>query len=167
MDTIDARVADFLAQRRIVVSGVSASRETPANLIYRKLRGAGYDVFALSPNHTRFDDDVCFPDLASIPADPDGVVIVNRPEVTLQVVRQCIDRDVPRVWMHGSLGTKPRLFKKVAAATTSVSDEAVALCRAHGVTVIPGACPMMFCEPVDAGHKCMRWIHRRTGSLAV
>jgi hypothetical protein len=32
--------------------------------------------------------------------------------------------------------------------------------------VIAGGCPMMFCEPVDIGHKCMRWIIDVTGGFS-
>jgi hypothetical protein len=65
-----------------------------------------------------------------------------------------------------SLGTHPKLAKKLAAAITSASEKAIRLCRENNITVIPGACPMMFCEPVDFGHKCMRWSLRLLGSLA-
>ena len=27
-----------------------------------------------------------------------------------------------------------------------------------GIEPIVGGCPMMYCEPVDFGHKCMKWI---------
>ena len=48
---------------------------------------------------------------------------------------------------------------------TSVSQAAVKLCVDNGITVIPGGCPMMFCETVDTPHKCMRWFLRVTGGL--
>jgi hypothetical protein len=47
----------------------------------------------------------------------------------------------------------------------SVSQAAVEHCREHGIAVIPGGCPMMFAEPVDWGHKCMRWLLGVTGGL--
>jgi hypothetical protein len=33
------------------------------------------------------------------------------------------------------------------------------------VGAIPGVCPMMNCEPVDPGHKCIRFLSRLTGKL--
>jgi predicted CoA-binding protein len=166
MSTIDSLTNDFLAQKRIAVAGVSRTREDAANLIYRKLRGAGYQVFAINPNTTTFDGDPCYPDLRSLPERVDGVVIVTRPAITEQLVRQCVELGIPRVWMHCSLGTRPKLGKKLAESITSVSPEAVRLCRENNITVIPGGCPMMFCEPVDFGHKCMRWSLRLIGSLS-
>jgi uncharacterized protein len=153
--TLDERVRDFLAQERIAVTGVSNKRELTGNVIYRKLKTAGYKVFGVNPETPTFDGDVCYPDLSSIPGGVDGVVIVNRPEVTTIIARQCAEAGVPRVWMHQSL----------VKAGTSVSTEAVELCRAHGISLIAGACPMMYVRGADFGHRCMRWMLRLTGGL--
>ncbi len=166
MSTIDPLVKDFLAQKHIAVAGVSRNREDAANLIYRKLRGAGYKVFAINPNTDTFDGDPCYPNLESVPETIDGVVIVTKPAIAEQIVRECVELGVPRVWMHCALGScPPRCAKKLAASVTSVSESAVRLCRQNNIVVIPGACPMMFCEPVDMGHKWIRRILRLFGSL--
>jgi hypothetical protein len=39
----------------------------------------------------------------------------------------------------------------------SLSEDAIAACRTNGIEPIVGGCPMMFCGPVDFGHKCFRW----------
>ena len=155
MSTLEAKVTEFLAQKRIAVAGVSRNKPGAASLIYHKLKEAGYQVFAVNPNASTFEGDACYPDVKSIPSRVDGVVIVTRPALTEEVVRQCADAGVTRVWMHQSLGS----------GATSVSDEAAKFCRDHSITVIAGACPMMFCQPVDFGHKCMRWMLRLTGGL--
>ena len=153
--TLEERVRDFLAQQRIAVTGVSAKRELTGNVIYRKLKGAGYQVFAVNPNASTFEGGPCYPDLRSIPGGVDGVVIVSRPEVTEAIVQQCPEAGVPRVWMHQSL----------AKAGTSVSPSAVNFCHAHGISVIAGACPMMYVQGADFGHRCMRWVLGLTGGL--
>ena len=155
MLTLQQAVADFLAQKRIAVAGVSRTKEDAANGIFRKLRQAGYQVFPVNPNADTFDGEPCYSDLQSIPGGVDGVVIVTRPELTEQIVRQCAEAGVSRVWMHRSL----------EFIGTSVSDQAVQFCRENNITVIPGGCPMMFCEPVDFGHKCLRWLAGLTGGL--
>jgi hypothetical protein len=48
---------------------------------------------------------------------------------------------------------------------SSVSPAAVEYCRQHDISVIAGACPMMYGDGVDLGHKCMRLILRLTGGL--
>lgn len=165
MSTIDTLAADFLAQKRIAVAGVSATRETTGNLIYRTLKQRGYTVYGINPHDTVVLGDRCYPSIASLPETPDGVVIVTKPGIAEALVRQCIEAGVPRVWLHSALGTRPRLMKSVAASITSVSPEAVRLCRDNGITVIPGSCPMQFLG--DFGHTCMRGLLRATGALEV
>lgn len=155
MPTLNEAVEDFLAQSRIAVAGVSRTRNETANVIYRKLRKAGYRVFAVNPNAETVEDDPCYPDLKSIPEGVDGVVIVTRPEVVEQIVRQCAEMGISRVWMHRSL----------KFAGSSVSEQAVQFCRQNNIAVIPGGCPMMFCAPVDFGHKCIRWVLKLSGGL--
>ena len=151
MPKIDALVQDFLAQEKIAVVGVSDKRETGCNLAYRKLKQAGYAVYAVNPHLTAFEGDRCYPELKSIPDRPDAVFILARPEVSEQVVQQCVDLGIKRVWMHCLMGTKPGL----AAGMTSVSPDAVRLCRENGIAVIPGGCPNQYLKP-DFGHALMR-----------
>ena len=154
--TLETKVHDFLAQKRIAVAGVSSdSRGHPsANLIYDRLKRTGHDVFAVNPNMQSFEGDTCYPDLKSIPGGVDGVVIITRPEVTENIVRDCDAAGVRRVWMHESM-----------VKGSSVSPEAVDYCRQHKIDVIDGACPMMFGEGVDFGHVCMKWLMNLTGRL--
>jgi predicted CoA-binding protein len=147
---------EFLTQKRLAVAGVSRNgKDHPVgNLIYRRLKNTGHDVFAVNPHMETFEGDRCYPDVQSIPGGVDGVVIITRPETTERIVRDCDRAGVHRVWMHQSLGK-----------SSSVSPEAVAYCREHGIEVIPGACPMMYGDGVDFGHTCMRWILGLTGGL--
>jgi len=155
MFTFQDAVEDFLSQERIAISGVSGTSEKTGNYIYKRLQQSGHTVYAVNPSLEKYGDDPCYPDLASIPEKVDGVVIVTRPEITEQIVRQCAELGIPRVWMHRSM----------EMLGSSVSDEAVEFCKQNGITVIPGGCPMMFLEPVDFGHKCMRWVLNVTGKL--
>jgi predicted CoA-binding protein len=121
--------------------------------MYRNLRDSGYEVFAVNPKAESVEGDRAYPDLKSVPGRVDGVVVATPPDAARQLVEQCAELGIPRVWMHRSFGEG------------SVSDEAVRFCREHQISVIPGGCPMMFREPVDFGHKCMRWVLGLTGGL--
>lgn len=158
MSQLDPLVKDFLAQKRIAVVGVSDKRETGCNLSYRKFKEAGYTVSAVNPHLTSYEGNPCYPDLKSIPTKPDAVFILANPKVTEQVVQQCVELGVGRVWMHCLMGTKPGL----AAGMTSVSQEAVRMCRENGITVIPGSCPNQYLKP-DFGHALMRVMFRTLG----
>ena len=160
MAKIDALVKDFLAQKKIAVVGVSDKRETGCNANYKKFKDAGYQVYAVNPRITTYQGDPCYPDLKSLPEKPDAVFILASPKVTEMIVGQCVELGVKHVWMHCMMGVKPGL----AASMSSVSPEAVKLCRENGIAVIPGSCPNQFLKP-DIGHGMMRGMWRLFGFL--
>lgn len=145
MNQVPHSVADFLEGKRIAVAGVSRHADVAANAVFKKLQQCQYEVFPVNPNAHEVEGVPCYSDLAAIPGELDGVVIATHPDVSQSVVRDCKERRVPRVWFHRSFGQG------------SVSQEAVRECERLGMECIVGGCPLMFCEPVDFGHKCMRW----------
>ena len=154
---LDTKVEDFLAQKRIAIAGVSRdnSHHPVGNLIYRRLKSTGHEVFAVNPSMPVFEGGPCYPNVKSIPGGVDGVVIITRPEITEDIVHDCHDAGIRRVWMHQSMGK----------SATSVSKVAVEYCREHDISVIAGGCPMMYGEGADFGHRCMRVIMKLTGGL--
>ena len=153
MATLKEAVADFLAQKRIAVAGVSRNSNKAANMVYRTLRDRGYETFAVNPITDEVEGDTCYSDLKSIPGGVDAVLIATTPRVAESVVRDCASLGISRVWLHRSFGEG------------SVSDEATEYCRSHNITVIAGGCPKMFVEGADLGHRCMRLVLGLTGGL--
>jgi uncharacterized protein len=144
-------VAEFLRGKRFAVAGVSRSPGGAANAVYAKLRDSGYEVFPINPNASQVEGAACYPDIASIPGKLDGVVVVTHPSVSAGIVRQAAEQGVSRVWLHRSF-------------SGSVSRAAVRECEKAGVACIVGGCPLMYVEPVDAGHawmcKVLGWFGR-------
>lgn len=145
---------DFLTQPRIAVTGVS---RTPSghgsNAVYRRLRERGLDVVAVNPYADEVEGDACYHDLKSIPGGVDAVVIGTRPEHAMGTVRECVELGIEHVWMHRAFGQG------------SVSDEATAHARDHGVTVIDGGCPLMFGATSDGFHRVMKPVCTWTGKV--
>ena len=146
-------VADFLAQKRIAVCGLSRTRESGASAIYLKLRDHGYQVFAVHPDAEILNGDRCYPSLSEIPGGVEGVFILNSPDISEQIVREAASLGVQRVWMHNN-----------TLMASSASDEAIAYGKEHGMNVISVGCPLMFLEP-DFGHSCIHWVARAMGRM--
>jgi predicted CoA-binding protein len=151
MSNLPESVAAFLEGRRFAVAGVSRNSAEAANAVFRKLKTSGYEVFPINPRAAEVEGVRCYADVGAVPGPLDGVVIATAPAVSTDVVRQCAEHGVKRVWFHRSFGDG------------SVSEEAVKECAARGIDAIVGGCPLMFCAPVDFGHKCMKWWLERQG----
>lgn len=145
MTKIKDAAETFLAHKRIAVTGVSrSSKDHGANVVYKRLRDRGYDVFAVNPNADEVEGDRAFHDLREIPGGVEGVVIGTAPDKAEGTMRECADLGIRHVWMHRGPGAG------------SVSEAATAYGRAHGIAVIDGGCPCMFGPTADRGHKMMK-----------
>lgn len=146
MPTVEEAARDFLAQKRIAVAGVSRSAGAHSgNGIYQRLKDRGYEVFAVNPNADEINGERCYRSLDAIEGGVDGVVIATNPTAVGDVIADCTRLGIRRAWMHRSFGGG------------SVSTEAAATGRAAGMTVIEGACPLMFEPAADGVHKFMKF----------
>jgi uncharacterized protein len=154
MTTTKQAATEFLAHKRIAVTGVSRNPEGHgSNAVYQRLRGRGYEVFAINPNADQVEGDVCYHDIKSIPDGVDAVVIGTSPTHADGTMQECHELGIKNVWMHRSFGTG------------SVSDSATRFGREHGITVIDGGCPLMFEPCSDRGHKAMKFVFTMTGKV--
>jgi predicted CoA-binding protein len=150
MATIKEAASEFLAQKRIAVTGVSRRTKEGhgANTVFKRLRDRGYDVFAINPYADEVEGAPSYHDLKSVPGGVDAVVIGTRPEIADDTMHECVDLGIKHVWMHRGPGAG------------SVSQTATTFGRDHGVTVIDGGCPCMFDPTADFGHRVMRVVFR-------
>src|SRR3954464_8785151 len=145
MATIKQAASEFLAHKRIAVTGVSRRpKEHGSNTVFKRLRDRGYDVFAVNPNAETVEGTRCYHDLRSILGGVEAVVIATAPEKAEGTMRECAELGIKYVWMHRAYGRG------------SVDPAAAAYGRQHGITVIDGGCPLMFDPTADFGHKVMR-----------
>jgi predicted CoA-binding protein len=146
--------SEFLAKRRIAVTGVSrTAKGHGSNVVYQRLQDRGYEVFAINPNADQVEGDRYYPDLKSVPGGVEAVVIGTRPAIAEDTMRECAELGVEHVWMHRGPGAG------------SVSAAATEFGRRHGITVIDGGCPCMFNPTADFGHKAMRVVFTMTGKV--
>jgi predicted CoA-binding protein len=154
MQKIKEAASEFLASKRVAVTGVSRHpKDHGANVVYKRLRGRGYDVFAVNPNADEIEGDRCYHELRSIPDGVEAVVIATSPENAEATMRECADLGIKHVWMHRGPGRG------------SVSEAAAEYGRAHGIAVIDGGCPCMFGPTADFGHKAMRAVLTLGGNV--
>ena len=153
MTSIKDAASEFLSQKRVAVTGVSRTGDHGSNVVYKRLRERGYEVFAVNPNAAEVEGDKAYHDLAAISGGVDAVVIGTRPELADETMRECAELGIGHVWMHRGPGAG------------SVSETAADYGRERGITVIDGGCPCMFGPTADFGHKAMRLVFTLSGNV--
>jgi predicted CoA-binding protein len=119
-------IEDFLAQKRIVIVGMSRETKSMSAAVFKELSKRGYHVVPVTPNVQEVLGRKCFARVQDIPPPVDGALLMTSPTVTEAVVKGCAECGVKRVWMHKGVGEG------------SVSAKAIEACREHGIRVIAG-----------------------------
>ena len=122
-DEIDS----FLNQKLWAVIGVSNNPTKYGNKVYHQLKKAGYSVYAINPGLESFDGDPCYSSLAALPTVPDVVSVVVPPKITEQVITDCINLGINRVWLQPG----------------SENEEAILNGEQHGIAVIHDQCVLI------------------------
>ena len=150
----EQKVKDFLDQKIIAIAGVSRKpMGEVGNPIYKKFRTAGYTVYPINPFADQIEGDKCYPKLSATPKKADAVFIATNPAASLDVVKQCVENGISRIWFHRSFGNG------------SFSEEAVKLGEDSGLSVIRSGCPMMFIKDADFFHRMVAFFMRIFGKL--
>ena len=118
---------DLLKQGALAVAGVSRDGTGFGFRVWRHLQSKGIRVYPVNPKAEEIMGETAYASVRALPEPVGGVITVVPPGVTAQVVRDCIEAGIPRVWMQpGSEG-----------------DEAVRLAQEAGIEVSAGACMLL------------------------
>jgi uncharacterized protein len=137
-------VQEFLALHRLAVVGVSRNQRDFTRALFRELLGRGYDVVPVNPNVREMEGIACFASLSDVTPPVEGALLMTKPNVTDEVVRECAQAGIHRVWMYR------------AGGQGAVSPAAAEFCARNGIHVVRGEWPFMFLPQTQ-------WIHRAHG----
>ncbi len=121
-------IRDFLRKDNVfAVVGVSRNPDKYGHQVYRDLKEAGYKVYAVNPHIDEVLGDKCYHSLSELPVRPDVVDTVVPPKVTEEIVKECKELGIERVWMQPG----------------SESERAIQFCRDNNIKVVHNVCVMM------------------------
>ena len=150
MATTMKQVEDFLALKRIAVVGVSRDPKHFNTELWQEFRQRRYEAIPVNPAAKELDGQRCYASVKDIKPPVEGVLIMTPSRQTDDIVRDCAEAGVKRVWLYGGMAP--------GAATKS----AVALCEEKGIDVVQGLCPYMFLPGTPSFHAPHRWIKKLT-----
>ncbi len=118
-------INEFLDHKVWAVVGVSSDSAKYGNKVYFQLKKAGYTVFAINPKLNSIGDDTCYPSLGALPTKPEAVSIVVPPKVTEQVIKDCLELGITRVWMQPGSESKEAIRNGEENGITVIHDQCV------------------------------------------
>jgi uncharacterized protein len=90
----------LVKSQRWVVVGANNNPEKYGNIIYRRLKEEGREVYPVNPLYETVEGDPCYPDLASVPQKPDVVNLVVTPKRGYAVVDEAEKLGIRHLWFQ-------------------------------------------------------------------
>ncbi len=84
----------------IAIVGATENPSKYGYVIYKDLKLKGLTVYPVNPNRSSVDGDEAFKRIEDIPERPTIVNIVVPPEVTSDILQQCLDLGLTNVWVQ-------------------------------------------------------------------
>ena len=119
----------------IAVAGLSPKPERPSHMVSLYMQTAGYRIIPINPGHAEILGQRCYPDLLSVPENFEIVNIFRRSDHVLPIVLAAIEKQAKVIWMQKGI----------------INNEAAALAKKHGLTVIMDRCIMVDHQQIHLG----------------
>lgn len=142
-------IDSFLAQQHIAVAGYSRNPKKFGTILYDTLKEKGYQVYAVNPaGGTTPGGQPVFPDMSALPAQVKALVVVTKPEASVAVVDQALEKGIDNIWVQ-QMSDNQQVKDRLAGAQ---------------VNHVTGRCILMHASPTGI-HKFHRWIAGVFGRL--
>ncbi len=127
-----AEIRELLARSKtIAVVGLSPNPERPSHRIARRLQQWGYRVIPVRPAIERVLGEKAYPRLLDVPDRIDLVDVFRAPQHLDPVVRDCIERKVPALWLQQGIVNEAAAARAAAAGIRVVMDRCIAIDYRH------------------------------------
>lgn len=124
----DTVIREILSSSRtIAVVGCSPKRERDSNAIARLLIRKGHRVIPVNPGHRQILDQICYPDLLSIPEPVEMVDVFRRTEYVAGVADQAIRIGAKILWTQLGIYDEESAKRALLAGIIVVMDRCPAI----------------------------------------
>lgn len=90
----------MLEQKIWAVVGANNNPNKYGNIIYKKLKSRGYEVYPINPKYEKVDGDPCYPDLKSLPRKPDVINMVVTPKRGKAIIEEAAKLGIKNIWFQ-------------------------------------------------------------------
>lgn len=90
----------MLEKKIWAVVGANQDPEKYGNMIYRKLKTRGYEVYPVNPMYESVEGDKCYKDLSSIPVVPEVIDMVVSPKRGKSIIDEAAKLGIKYIWLQ-------------------------------------------------------------------
>jgi len=145
MTTIN-QIEAFLAAEPVAFVGVSRNPKKFGYGAFKELKEKGLKVIPVNPFAEEILGEKVYPDVKSLPAGVNGIIIMTKKEHTLKAIQEAKEKGIKQIWIQQHAESK----------------EALEELKNSNVNYITGECILMYYKPHSV-HKFHRFLSKVFG----
>ncbi len=146
-------INEFIKNKELGLIGASRNKNKWGNILLKELMKKGYNVHPVNPNYDSIEGIKCYSSVRELPKNVKNVIIALKPKIVMEVVKECYNAGIKRIWLH-----------KGAGGQGSQSKEVIEFCSRNKIELVHSFCPLMFFHPAGF-HKLHFWFNKLFGKL--
>lgn len=92
---------ELMLEKKIwAVVGANQNPEKYGNMIYKKLKIRGYEVYAVNPIYDMVEGEICYKDLSSLPKLPKVINMVVTPKRSKLILEEAAKLGIKYIWFQ-------------------------------------------------------------------
>lgn len=125
------QIEEFLSSEPIAMIGVSRDPRKFGFTAFRELKEKGMNILPVNPYASEIHGAKVFKDIASLPDNVGGIIIMTKKEKTAGIVREVKEKGIRQIWIQQSCDT----------------PEAIKEAGGEGINLITKECILMHYKP--------------------
>lgn len=90
----------MLEMKKWAVVGANQKSDKYGNMIYKKLKLRGYEVYPVNPFFDEIEGDICYKNLTAIPEKPEVIDMVVGPDKARSVIEEAAMLGIEYIWFQ-------------------------------------------------------------------
>lgn len=140
----------FYNSERIAFVGVSRDKKKFSKYVFDQLRSKDYKLVPINSQADEIDGEKCYRSLSELEYKPKSIIIMTKPEQTLDVLKQAVELGINNIWIQQQAESK----------------EVMEYAQQSNVNIITKKCIMMYASPVTGFHRFHQLLVKFTGGYA-
>lgn len=94
-------IEETMMEKRVwAVVGANIDPEKYGNMIYKRLKSKGYEVYAINPFYDEIEGDKCYESLSELPTVPEVINMVVSPKRGISYVEEASKLGIRYIWLQ-------------------------------------------------------------------
>jgi uncharacterized protein len=119
------QIEDFFAAEPVAMVGVSRNPKKFGQIAFKALKDRGLKVIPVNPAAEEILGAKAYPNIAALPMEVKGVILMTKKEQTAAVVKEAIEKRIKNIWIQQNTDSKDALKELEESDINFITGECV------------------------------------------